>query len=477
MSKANLNDRSNLGYLGEEFQVKLVKCFFEDRKFFERIEEIVDQNMFSNEHLRRIVGFMKDRYNFNETLTTYFEMETIIRSKVSDAISVEQLLAYIERIKGMSLEGMDLVEDESEKFFKQQNLTKAINKVRDIVKNGDFSNYYVIEDIIKKSLEVNTKEDSAKRLFENVESVLSEDERLRIPTGADKLDATLRGGLGKGELGVIIAPSGTGKTSATKGFAANAATYKCAANNFNGYNVLHYFFEDEENNIERKYYGFLTGFDACDLHLPEIRPLVLEKLNEDTEIRKMLRNNIKYERLISGEVTASQIKNKIRKEIALGFKPDLVIIDYFECLKTEKGDNTDSEWSKEALTMRKLEAIAHEFNVAIWVPVQGTRDSIGAELVGLMQAGGSIKKVQIAHVIITFAATDNMKIQGKLNISLGKFRAGRIDRNKFFNVSFNNGTCRFDMSECDDGTGNTYENDYQSAQFNIAKRTKQMYKN
>lgn len=476
MVRNNSSDRTTLGYLGADFQLKLVKCFFEDHKYFENIQEIVDQNMFSNEHLRRIVGFMKDRYNFNETVTTYFEMETIIRSKVSDAISVEQLLAHIEKIKEMDLNGMDLVEEESEKFFKQQNLTKAINKAQEIIKNGEFGNYYAIEDIVKKALEVNTKEESAKRLFDNIEGDLSEDERTRIPTGADKLDATLRGGLAKGELGVIIAPSGVGKTSATTGFAANAATYKCEANNNKGYKVLHYFFEDEESNIRRKYYGFLTDFDACDLHLPQIRPLVLEKLREDTEVHRMLRENIKYERLISGEISASQIKNKIRKEIALGFKPDLVVIDYFECLKTEKGDSTDSEWSKEALTMRKLEAIAHEFNVAIWVPVQGTRDSIGAELVGLMQAGGSVKKVQIAHVIITFAQTDNMKVQGKLNIALGKFRAGRIDRNKFFNVYFNNGTCKFDMSDCDDGTDVSFESDYQSTQMDIARKTKETYK-
>lgn len=472
----NATDRSTLGYLGGDFQLKLVKCFFEDQKYFASIQEIVDQNMFSNEHLRRIVGFMKDRYNFNETVTTYFEMETIIRSKVSDAISVELLLANLEEIKNMDLAGMDLVEEESENFFKQQNLTKAINRAQEIIKNGEFTNYYAIEDIIKKALEVNTKEEGGKHLFENVEKTLSEDAKVRIPTGADKLDATLHGGLAKGELGVIIAPSGIGKTSATTGFAANAAITKSKNNNFKGYKVLHYFFEDEENDIERKYYGFLTGYDAGDLHLPEIRPLVIEKLNEDLEAKRMLRENIKYERLISGEVTASQIKNKIRREIALGFKPDLLILDYFECVKSEKGDKSDSEWTKEAITMRKLEAIAHEFDIAIWVPVQGTKDSLGQELVGLMHAGGSVRKIQIAHVIITFAASDAMKLEGKLNIGIGKFRGGRLDRNKFMNVYFNNGTCRFDMSSVDDDDGNMPFEERQSSRMNeIARETKQTY--
>lgn len=468
-------DRSTLGYLGADFQLKLVKCFFEDQKYFTSIQEIVDQNMFSNEHLRRIVGFMKDRYNFNETVTTYFEMETIIRSKVSDAIALEQLLAHLEKIKEMDLVGMDIVEEESEKFFKQQNLTKAINKAQDIIKNGDFSNYYTIEDIVKKALETNSKQDFGFRLFDNIETDLKEDYRTAIPTGADKLDKALYGGLGKGELGVIVAPPGTGKTSATTGFAANAAITKTEANNYNGYKVLHFFFEDDEVNVRRKYYGFVTDIDACTLSLPDVRPIAIERLNADTDVRKMLRENIIGERLSTGEIRASEIKNKIRQHIARGFKPDLIIIDYFECIKFEKSDVGDSEWSKEGITMRKLESMAKEFDVAMWVPVQGTRDSIGAEIVGLMQAGGSVKKTQIAHVVITFGQTDEMKTQGKLNVFLGKFRAGRIDKNKFLNVYFNNGTCKFDMSDADDGNELPFEERQTNRLNEIARQTKQTY--
>ena len=472
---SNRNDRSTLGYLGADFQLKLVKCFFEDQKYFSSIQDIVDQNMFSNEHLRRIVGFMKDRYNFNETVTTYFEMETIIRSKVSDAISVEQLLAHIEKIKEMDLSGMDLVEEESEKFFKQQNLTKAINKAQDIIKKGDFSNYYAIEDIVKKALEVNTKQDFGFRLFDNIENDLKEDYRSAIPTGAEKLDKALYGGLAKGELGVIVAPPGIGKSSTTTGFAANAAITKNEYNNYNGYKVLHFFFEDEEINIRRKYYGFVTDIDACTLSLPDVRPIAIQKLNEDTDVRRMLRENVICERLSTGEVRASEIKNKIRQYIARGFKPDLIIIDYFECIKFEKSDVGDSEWSKEGVTMRKLESMAKEFNVAMWVPVQGTRDSIGAEIVGLMQAGGSVKKTQIAHVVITMGQTDEMKTQGRVNMFLGKFRAGRIDKNKFLNVYLNNGTCKFDMSEMDDGVDLPYEQRQTNRMNEIARETKQTY--
>ena len=442
-------DKSNLGYLGVDFQYKLVKCLIEDQKFFIQIYHIIDQNMFTDEHLRRIVGFMKDRYNLNESVATYADLRIIARSKIMDAISVEMVLSTLDKIENYELSAIDIIEDESEKFFKQQNLTRAINQASEIIKKGVDSDYYKIEDLIKKALEVNTKQNYGWRLFESIESDLNEDYRITIPTGANELDKALYGGLGKGELGIVVAPLGTGKTSCTTGFAAAAAICKKDTNNNKGFKVLHFYFEDEDVNIRRKYYGYVTDIDACNLSLPEYRPIAIAKLNENSDVRQMLYNNIIGERLPSGDITASEIKNKIKSYIAKGFKPDLVIVDYFECIKPEKSDLGDTEWTKEGITMRKLESTANELNIAMWVPVQGTKDSIGAAVVGLTHAGGSVKKTQIGHVVITLAQTDEQKAQGLLTMFIGKLRAAKVGRNRFENVHFNNGTLKFDFTEED----------------------------
>lgn len=447
----NTND---LGYLGEEYQLKLVKCFIEHGGFFGNIQHIVDQNMFTNEHLRRIVGFMKDRYASLEVVATYFDLETLIRINVSNPISVEMGISILNEIKEMSCEGMDIVESEAEHFFKQQNLVKALNKARDIIKVGNVNDYPVIEDLIKKSLEVNTKQEFGWQLFDNLESDLRDNYRETISTGTKELDEALYGGLGKKELGLVVSPMGVGKSSICTGFAASAALCKTEANNFKGYKVLHFYHEDEDTSIRRKYYGYMLDIDACDLSQPDIRPIALKRLNELTEEHHMLRENIRGERLRTGEVTASEIKIKINAYIARGFCPDLVIIDYFECLKPEKGSSIgDSEWTREGVTMRKLESIANELNIAMWVPVQGTKGSIGQDFVGLMHAGGSVSKTQIGHVVITLARTEEMKSQGKISLYIQKLRAARIGRDKFINVGFNNGTCKFDMSESDDFDG------------------------
>lgn len=469
---------NNLGYLGSDYQLRLVKCFIEDQQFFVSMYSIIDQNMFTDEQLRRIVGLMKDRYANTESVTTYPDLEVLIRSKISDVISVEQNLATLNKIKSMPFDAIDIVEGEAEKFFKQQNLTKALNKASDIIKKGNANDYYVIEDIVKKALEVNTKQDLGFRLFENVESDLRENYRQTITTGCPELDESLYGGLGKGELGLLIAPLGTGKTSVTTGFAAAAATTPTEDNNFKGYKVLHFFFEDDEVNIRRKYYGYMLDIDACTLSNPDIRPYAIQMLKENSEIKTMLKQNIIAKRLSSGEVTASEIKNKIKNYIANGFKPDLVIIDYFECLKAEKneyGNNMD-EWSREGVTMRKLESICNDMKIAIWCPIQGTKGSIGAEIVTLANAGGSVKKTQIGHIVLTLAQTDQQKTEGRLSLFVGKLRAAKIGRTKFNNVKFNNGTCKFNMDDLDNVDQTLGGNTISTTAQNIAKSVKQEYR-
>ena len=318
---------------------------------------------------------------------------------------------------------------------------------------GDFNRYNEIVEKIQKAIETNEKKDLGFRLFENLESDLSEDYRITIPTGADKLDDALYGGIGKGQLGIIISPMGTGKTSATTGFAANAAITKCKENDYKGWKVLHIFFEDTEVDIRRKYYGFFTDFDAMYLSDPQIKELALEKMNEDQEKRQLMYENIKAIRMESMTTTASEIEALIKREIAVGFRPDMVIIDYFECLAPERIQYSKADtWEKEGITIRKLEKMTNKYNIAIWIPVQGNRESIGLDKVGLAQGGGSIKKTQAAHVVITFAQTDDQKTQGRMNIFLAKLRSGKITRNQFYNVAFNNGTCKFDMSNIDADT-------------------------
>ena len=52
--------RNDLGYLGEDFQYRLVHAFMENHEFFEDLAPILNQNMFTNPNLRIFVGTLKN---------------------------------------------------------------------------------------------------------------------------------------------------------------------------------------------------------------------------------------------------------------------------------------------------------------------------------------------------------------------------------------------------------------------------------
>ena len=87
--------------------------------------------------------------------------------------------------------------------------------------------------------------------------------------------------------------------------------------------------------------------------------------------------------------------------------------------------------------MRSYEAMCHELGVVGWTATQGNRSSISSEIVTTDQMGGSIKKAQVGHVIITVAKTLQQKESGLATIAITKSRIGK-DGVVFENCKFDN---------------------------------------
>lgn len=432
-------ERQNLGYLGEDFQYKLIHTFMDDKDFFKDLNSIVDQNMFTNPMLKVFVGVMKEYYEREEAVPSYTMMGIALNNKAHNEIEKETYNAVLEKIRDTEADGVDYIRELAEKFFKQQNIVKTANEILRIAGNGDTTRYEQCVELLNEALNQGSRESLGSSIFDDIGETLSDDYRTAIPTGIGKLDEALEGGLGKGELGVIIGSSSFGKTSMTTAMASYASTYKCEQNDFKGYKVLQIVFEDRIKQIQRKHIGRITGIEAKDLSKPELIQTVRDRLAayEDYD---MLMGNLRIVRFPSGEMTASHIKRFIKKLINSGFKPDLTIIDYFECLSHGSENSSSNEYEKEGKTMRKLESMAADLDMALWIPTQGTKDSVNMELVTMDKAGGSFKKIQIAHIVASIARTMEDIEKNKATIALLKNRAGKSGK-VFNNVEFNNGTC------------------------------------
>lgn len=424
-------NKNNLGFLGEVFQYKLVHEFMENHVFFEDLCCIIDQNMFTDPNLKTFVGVMKNYFDKSEgQVPSYDYMEIELRDISHSEMETETYLAVLNRIKETPSDGVERTRELAEKFFRQQNIVRTANQILKIAKNGDLTRYDECVGLLNEAMTKGIHNDFGEGLFDHLSETLSDDYRVPIPTGIGKIDETLEGGLGKGELGVIIGPTSFGKTSMTTAMASHAA--------LSGFKVLQIVFEDRIKQIQRKHFGRLTGVEAKDLSKEdniELVKSILEKYKQDGR----LKDNLRIVKFPSGEKTGRQIKSFIAKLINSGFKPDLVILDYFECLQHEGGSSMN-DYEKEGKTMRFFEAMVGELDVAMWIPSQGTKDSINAELITMDKIGGSVKKAQIAHVILSIARTVDDIANNKATIAVLKNRAGKSGK-IFNNVDFNNGTC------------------------------------
>ena len=432
--------RSDLGYLGEKFQYRLAHEFMENHAFFEDLSGIIDQNMFTDPNLKTFVGAMKNYYEREGQAPSYDMIEVELRNISHSDKETEIYLAVIDNVKNSPSDGVERTRELAEKFFKQQNIIKTANEILKIAGNGDTSQYDACVGLLNDAMAKGVHNDFGEGVFDHVKETLSDDYRIPIPTGIEKIDETLEGGIGKGELGVIIAPSGIGKSSMTTAMASHAA--------LSGFKVLQIVFEDRIKQIQRKHIGRLTNIESKDLSKPDNIDIVMDTIKKYQD-EGILQNNLRIVKFPSGEKTARDIKRFILKLTNSGFKPDLVIVDYFECLAHEASKDSSNEFEKEGKTMRFFEAMVGELDIAMWIPSQGTKDSINLELITMDKIGGSVKKAQIAHIILSIARTVDDIANNKATIAILKNRAGKSGK-IFNNVGFNNGTCRITTDEVDE---------------------------
>ena len=412
----------NFDYLGNTFQVQLLNQIVVDKDFSHSIMDVIESSYFDNKYFKIIIQMIKEYHTKYESTPTFDTLEQIVKSEIPQELVAKIVLDTLKQVKDAPFEGTSFVQEKALKFCKQQELQKAMDKSQKIITEGDFESYDKVEGLIREALQVGEVEKGQTDVFDNLDTVLDEDYRHPIPMGITGIDKLLKGGLAKGEIGVILAPTGVGKTT---------VLCKIANTAFNmGYNVLQIFFEDNPKIIQRKHFTMWTGIEPDNLVLH--KDVVMSKI---TEIKETMKNELILKKLASDSMTMNKIKNQVRKIIADGTKIDMILLDYIDCVLPES--SAKDEWKAEGSVMRGFEGMCHELNIAGWTATQGNRSSISSEVVTTDQMGGSIKKAQVGHVIITVAKSLQQKEMNLATIAITKSRLGK-DGVVFENCKFNN---------------------------------------
>ena len=219
----------------------------------------------------------------------------------------------------------------------------------------------------------------------------------RIPTGINVIDDWSGGGLRTKQLGIIMAPTGAGKSSVLIVMGHKMAELE----------QKRVWIVTNELTIEEETERLLSRITGTDL---------TEVINDPGVAYKGLERHWKaglHDRIriteINREVSVDDIESEMAKWVNLiGWKPDVLILDFMERMKPcDDGYGRDKEWNWLGAISRDLSRFAKRHNILVWTAAQTNRSGMmkGATM-GLEMAQASTKHLQEATVVIGMSQQD-----------------------------------------------------------------------
>ena len=199
----------NLKKFGADFQFKCISALISDKSFMERISDIVDPTSFETDAQQWIV---KESLSY---FMEFKELPTMVVFKINvDKIEnekfkkliIEQLKVVHQKITDSDLK---FVKEQFLEFCKNQTLKTAIIESADLLKSGQYDK---IKSTVDAAMKAGMERNIGHNYMEDIEKRMSVMARDTIKTNLGPLDQIMDGGLAPGELGIVTACAGAGKS-------------------------------------------------------------------------------------------------------------------------------------------------------------------------------------------------------------------------------------------------------------------------
>lgn len=415
MSEGDVTPAPTFAQFGDAFQEGLVQALLQDSRWAQQMSEVIRLEYFDKRHLQFLVERFFAYNKQYKTFPSLAMLVTAVKDELrtgSDVAMRDAIIAYIKRVRSNPDPGdLPYIKDRALSFCRRQAMKDALESSIDLI---NASNYDDVVTTMRRALAVGTLPSVGHKFFDDVDARLERVSRICVPTGIPELDANgiLGGGLGGGELGVIAANTGVGKSHFLVQMGANAVL----ANK----NVVHYTFE-----LNERYTGIRYDSNLCDIPSNDIYDS-----KEKVKLRyQAMKDAGKHGRLIVKEYPTNTcsvvtIRNHLeRVEVTEGFRPDLVIVDYADIMKSTR--RFDSLRHELKLVYEELRTLAQDAGVPIWTGSQAHRDSANAEVVGLENMAEAYGKAMVADFVATISRKPLEKSTGTGRLYIAKNRMGR----------------------------------------------------
>lgn len=416
------------------FQFNLLTLMVRKPSFIEQFSEALKPEFFGkiiHSDLCSLITKLKKDFNVLPTYPVLLQacrefLETQIQGK-PDLARYEK---EIEQIYSSDLTGEeDYTSQLITTFARQRAMELAILESAELVRAGKTGE---VEPLIKEALRTGEGlEDlgvdffSRLRDFETDTSILEQE---KVATLNKELDGIIGGGLGDGELGVILAPTGIGKSMMLLNLAVAAIIL--------GLFVVYYSLELSEKAIQRRLAARLSG-----LKTKELSKNMEELLKRLSISGQIFGGRIFIKRYPARRCSVRTIESHLERLKAIGFIPGLVVVDYADKMRAER-HYTDL-YHEQGVVYSDLIDLGIEQELPIWTASQTTKKSLSKVVITMADVADSFEKCRLADIILALCQTSEEEKEGKMRIFVAKNREGR----KGMSIKFEAGLERALMRE------------------------------
>lgn len=198
----------------KKFQEKIVQALLLDRQWASQFCDVVKPEFFSTAYLQKLVDKYLAYHSKYKDFPSLNLMIDIMKEEMKTGIDVvlrDQIIDCIKRIaSSQDLGDLAYVKEKALEYCRRMALKKALTESVGLVEQA---NYESIVGVIKKAISLGNGDSPAMDLCEDIEARYKENARKTVETGVKELDSRdcLMGGLGAGELGIVMAGSKIGK--------------------------------------------------------------------------------------------------------------------------------------------------------------------------------------------------------------------------------------------------------------------------
>jgi replicative DNA helicase len=393
--------KNTISSYGKDFEYKLIAALIDDTPFMTQISDILKPIYFFGNASQWIIKSSLDYYlKYNKSPSFTVLSTEVVKLPETQSLLKQEIFEYLKRGEVLkNSPDLDYVKEQSIDFCRNQEIKRAIMECVELLNTSDYDG---VKSTLDAALKSGFTRDIGHVYKDQFEDRYTDNFRNTVTTGWECIDDVLQGGLAGGELGVVVAPAGAGKSWVLSALGANALIM--------GKTVIHYTLELNRIYTARRYDSIITGFNNSNLLLHK------DKIEDKV---KTIKGNLIVEQFPAKTASILTLKSHLDRCIAQSQKPDVIIVDYADLLK---GHNKELRFELKQI-YEGLRALSAEYNCPIWTASQTNRSSLDSEIIEADKISEDYSKIAIGDFIMSLSRRAEDKVLG-----IGRFH---IIKNRF----------------------------------------------